>query len=79
MLILTRKSGQSIVIDGRIVVTFMGRDHQRRDGSIKLGISAPADVPVMRQELLGLEGPKPTMPPKPVRGGSHPLDPSPWV
>jgi carbon storage regulator len=47
MLILTRKVGESIVIDGRIVVTIT-----RLDGDmVKVGIEAPAEVPVHRQEV----------------------------
>lgn len=47
MLILSRKVNESIVIDGRIVVTIV-----RVDGDqIKLGIQAPSDVPVHRQEV----------------------------
>lgn len=47
MLILSRKLNESIVIDGRIVVRVM-----RVDGDVvKLGIAAPAEVPVHRQEV----------------------------
>lgn len=47
MLILSRKLGESIVIDGRITVKVL-----RVDGEVvKLGIAAPADVPVHRQEV----------------------------
>jgi carbon storage regulator len=47
MLILSRKLNESIVIDGRITVKVM-----RVDGDVvKLGIAAPADVPVHRQEV----------------------------
>ena len=47
MLILSRKLNESIVIDGRITVKVM-----RVDGEVvKLGIAAPADVPVHRQEV----------------------------
>lgn len=47
MLVLSRKPNQNIVIDGRIVVKFV-----RRDGnSIRIGITAPPDVPVHRQEI----------------------------
>jgi len=47
MLILSRKLNESIVIDGRITVKVM-----RIDGDVvKLGIAAPADVPVHRQEV----------------------------
>jgi carbon storage regulator len=47
MLILSRKLNESIIIDGRIIVKVM-----RVDGDIiKLGIQAPSDVPVHRQEV----------------------------
>jgi len=47
MLILSRKIGESIVIDGRIHVTVM-----RVDGEVvKLGIAAPSEVPVHRKEV----------------------------
>jgi carbon storage regulator len=47
MLVLSRKINENIVIDGRIVVKVM-----RTDGNlVKLGIEAPADVPVHRQEI----------------------------
>ena len=47
MLILSRKLGESIVIDGHIPVTVM-----RVDGEVvKLGIAAPAEVPVHRKEV----------------------------
>jgi carbon storage regulator len=47
MLILSRKPGESIVIDGRIIVKIV-----RLEGDIvKLGIEAPAEIPVHRQEV----------------------------
>lgn len=47
MLILSRKQNESIVIDGRITVKIV-----RVDGEIvKVGIDAPSDVPVHRQEV----------------------------
>jgi carbon storage regulator len=47
MLILSRKLGESIVIDGRITVKIV-----RLEGEIvKLGIDAPLDIPVHRQEV----------------------------
>lgn len=47
MLILSRKPGESIVIDGRITVKIV-----RLEGDIvKLGIEAPKEVPVHRQEV----------------------------
>lgn len=47
MLVLSRKLNQNIVIDGRIVVKFLQRD----GNSVRIGISAPPDVPVHRQEI----------------------------
>ncbi len=47
MLILARKLGESIVIDGRIVVHVL-----RLEGDVaKIGVEAPADVPVHRREV----------------------------
>lgn len=47
MLILTRKLNESIVIDGRITVTVV----RVQGDAVKLGIAAPSDVPVHRQEI----------------------------
>jgi carbon storage regulator len=47
MLVLSRKIGESLVIDGRIKVKIV-----RLDGDVvKIGIEAPADIPVHRQEV----------------------------
>ena len=47
MLVLSRKTNENIVIDGRIIVKIV-----RTEGHlVKLGIEAPADVPVHRQEI----------------------------
>lgn len=48
MLVLTRKTGQSIVIDGGIEITVL----EVRGGQIRLGISAPTEIKVNRKELL---------------------------
>jgi len=70
MLVLSRKVNENIVIDGRIVVKVV-----RTEGNfVKLGIEAPPDVPVHRQEIydeiqrnnraaLTTNRPKPTRPP----------------
>jgi carbon storage regulator CsrA len=48
MLILTRKAGESITIEGSIRVTIQAiRGHQ-----VRLGIAAPAEIQIFRQELL---------------------------
>ena len=47
MLVLSRKRGETIVIDDRIRVTVEGIS----GGRVRLSISAPADVSVDRQEV----------------------------
>lgn len=47
MLVLTRKSNQSIVIGDDVVVTVL----EVRGDHIRLGITAPRDVPVHREEV----------------------------
>ena len=47
MLILTRKRQQSIVINDTIVLTVLAVDGDR----VKLGINAPSDVTVLREEV----------------------------
>jgi carbon storage regulator len=49
MLVLSRKLGERICIGENIYITVV--DINR--GKIRLGIEAPRDVPVYRQELLG--------------------------
>jgi len=47
MLVLSRKIGESVIIGGDIVVTVV-----RVDGdAVRIGIAAPANVPVHRQEI----------------------------
>jgi len=48
MLVLTRKARQQLQIaDGRITVTVL----EVRGGRVRLGIEAPADVPIRRREV----------------------------
>jgi carbon storage regulator len=49
MLILTRKSGEKIRIAGNIELTVL----QVSGSQVKIGIDAPKDVTIMREELLG--------------------------
>jgi carbon storage regulator len=48
MLILSRKTNQSLVIGESIEITVV----EVRDGHVRLGISAPRTVPVYRKELI---------------------------
>jgi len=47
MLILSRKIGESIIIDDKIEVVVL----EIVDGKIKLGIEAPKDVTIHRKEV----------------------------
>jgi carbon storage regulator len=51
MLVLSRKPGEKIVIGENIVITVVAIVNNR----VKLSLDAPADVPIWRSELLGLE------------------------
>ena len=48
MLVLSRKLGEKIYINDNICITVSSIDR----GKIRLGIDAPRDVPIYRQELL---------------------------
>lgn len=47
MLVLTRKSGESVVIDGNIKLTVV----QIAPGRVKIGIEAPTSVSIDRAEV----------------------------
>lgn len=49
MLVLSRKLGERIVINGNIVVTVVKIDRNQ----VRIGIEAPGSVRVFRQEILG--------------------------
>ena len=47
MLVLSRKTNESIVIDGKIILSIL-----RLEGdSVKVGVDAPRDVTVFRKEI----------------------------
>lgn len=48
MLVLTRKPGESIVIDNDIIVTVV----EVRGGQVRIGIQAPRHVQVHREEVF---------------------------
>jgi len=47
MLVLTRTKGQRIILSNGIVITVC----QTKTGSVRLGIEAPKDVKILREEL----------------------------
>ena len=62
MLVLSRKKNESIVINNDIVITVV----EIRGDKVRLGIEAPKDVPVHRQEVYeaihGVKAPAPAAP-----------------
>lgn len=47
MLILTRKKGESLIIDGKIEIKIMSSE----DGKVRIGIDAPREIEIHRQEV----------------------------
>ncbi|HSX24494.1 MAG TPA: carbon storage regulator CsrA [Candidatus Andersenbacteria bacterium] len=47
MLVLTRKRNESIIIDGSITIKVL----EIRGPLVKLGIEAPAEIPIHRMEI----------------------------
>jgi|Deesub1362B_J571_1020462.scaffolds.fasta_scaffold02989_2 carbon storage regulator len=47
MLVLTRKSGESLVIGDDIVITIV----EIRGNQVRVGIEAPQEIPVYRKEI----------------------------
>lgn len=47
MLVLSRKKNESIVIDENVVITVV----EVRGDKVRLGIQAPKEIPVHRQEV----------------------------
>jgi carbon storage regulator len=48
VLVLTRRTEESVVIGGNIIVTVLGVEGEK----VKLGIDAPREVAILRSELL---------------------------
>lgn len=53
MLVLRRKVGESIILDGIISISVLAVEGER----VKIGINAPPDVTIVREELLKVLGP----------------------
>ena len=51
MLVLSRKLNEKIVINGNIIITVVKIDRNQ----VRLGIEAPGEIPVYREEILPLD------------------------
>jgi carbon storage regulator len=47
MLVLTRQRGETIIVDGNIIITII----EVRGDKVRIGIEAPRDVSVHREEI----------------------------
>lgn len=74
MLVLSRKKNESIVINNDVTVTVV----EIRGDKVRLGIVAPKEVPVHRQEVFDAIHGKDTSDPAPstVVVNAKPLDPT---
>lgn len=63
MLVLSRKKNEKIVIDGNTVITVL----DVRGDTVRIGIQAPAEIRVLRGELLDPVVPVVVDDPKPFR------------
>jgi carbon storage regulator len=69
MLVLSRKKNESIVINNDIVITIV----EIRGDKVRLGIVAPKDVPVHREEVYeAIHGVKAAQPPVVVKSEGEP-------
>lgn len=69
MLVLSRKLGEKVYIGDNVCVTVVDIDR----GKIRLGIEAPRDVPVYRQEILPTNQTRWTGGPRPGEPGYEDL------
>ena len=69
MLVLSRKKDESIIINNDIVITIV----EIRGDKVRLGIVAPKDVPVHREEVYeAIHGQKAhAVPSKPAEANGH--------
>jgi carbon storage regulator len=78
MLVLSRKKNESIVINNDITVTVV----EIRDDKVRLGIVAPREVPVHRQEVYDAIHAQPNHPFEPINSSqfphTRPSPPEPW-
>lgn len=69
MLVLRRKAGEAIVLNGVITIHVLAVEGER----VKLGISAPPEVVIVRSELLEGQG-QPSAPTSGGYGGPSPMN-----
>jgi len=70
MLVLTRKAGEGIVLNGEIVLTVI----EVRGRRVRLGIQAPDDVVVLRRELADFKTEQPELDPLDAMAGLSPYE-----
>ncbi len=70
MLVLSRKKNESIVINNDITITVV----EIRGDKVRLGIVAPKDVPVHRQEVFDAIHGKEAVPAAPVVVNAKPTE-----
>jgi carbon storage regulator len=58
MLVLSRKSGEKILIGDKISITVV----RIAPGIVRIGVEAPEDLPVLREELIAARDEVPTAP-----------------
>jgi carbon storage regulator len=63
MLVLSRKPGEEVVVGDNIRLTVV----EIHGNQVRLGITAPAEIPIRRQELPCHAEPLGKLPPRPVR------------
>jgi carbon storage regulator len=64
MLVLTRKPGEKVIIDGNITITLV----EIKGNRVRLAFDAPAQVPILREELCPLAEPYLTLSSRETRG-----------
>ena len=64
MLVLSRKVGERIYVGDQVKITVV----RITGGGVRLGIEAPSDLPVVREELMIGKGPDDLTGQKPVAG-----------
>lgn len=51
MLVLTRRVGESIIVGDDVAVTVLGNSAGNKGGQVRIGITAPKEISVHREEI----------------------------